>query len=618
MYILSIIPISRGIPFNTLSYYSSESLFPGTLVEIPLGKQNINGLVYESIPLVEAKTLVKSASFSLKKIKKVVGFSTFTKSLIEGLNEASLLTLTPIGSLASTVINELFFDSILNSQFLDIDTFEKKEPIVSYGNFEDRLDFYKRTIRTAFAEKKSVVLVAPSIRAVEEWFSYLQKGISSYSVSLHSKKTKREQKKNLSLIKNSERPLFICSTPSSAIIPRPDISTIIIEDESSDLYKLHDRYSADMRVVLRVLADSLGLKTIYGDVLPRLETLIETKLTTISRTIVPENLTIVKSETYRTVLPTEVVELIRYCQKNKKNLFIYTNRKGLAPISRCADCGTSVDCPTCGLPIVLRYKVIQGEKERLFVCTHCGDTLPTTHLCSYCGSWNITPVSIGSESLKEAVLNLVDEERVISIDEDFSPDSKSAENLISDIQKRKGLVIVGTQKILPYIKHVDFVSIPFFDRLLSVPSPYTVEEVLRLIILCSQKAKDTLILSSKNPDFEITKLLATKKIQEIIDSDIETRRSLSYPPFGNLIKISISVPGAHRESVVNKVNSFFEPIDKTMLPSRRISPVSMKFLCTWILQVNPSYLIDYGNELRAFLDGIHFPYNIEINPLRLS
>ena len=617
MFILSVIPIQRGIPFSTLSYYSTDALSAGTLVELPLGKQVIHGLVVEATSLIEAKTSIKQATFSLKKIKSVVGISAFSTALIEGLREASAKTVTPIGSLASLVMNELFFDLLqkLPTETIKKDVDEKIQSVV-YGITLERVDQYKRIIRSAFAQRKSVVLVAPSIRALEYWHATLQKGISTHTLLLHSKVTKRDQKTVLSTIKQSERPLFICTTPLYAVIPRDDISTIIIEDEASSLYKTNDRFETDMRVVLDCIGRALRISIVYGDTLPRFETLHHSSSIELPRSYSPEKLVVVEIDPYRSILPTETVELIRYCQKNK-TLFIYTNRKGLAPLSRCADCGTTVDCPTCGLPIVLRHKIVDGERQRLFICKHCGDTLPPTHVCSYCASWNITPVSIGTESIREAVVSIIPETQVVSIDDDLTPDSKSIDTLLSDIQKKKWFVLIGTQKLLPYIKAVDFVVIPFFDRLLSVPSPVVVEETLRLIMECNEKTKDSLILCTKKPDFPITKLLSTKKIQEIIDTDMETREALHYPPFGALLKLSITVPSAQREMVTARVESFFEGVDITALPVRRISPESMKLLCVWIISGPSSYTQENSEELQAFLQELRFPYSLQINPSRL-
>ncbi|MBP6857628.1 MAG: hypothetical protein KBC11_00305 [Candidatus Pacebacteria bacterium] len=617
MFILSIIPISRGIPFNTLSYYNTDALSVGTLVEVPLGKQIIRGLVCQCNSLIEAKINIKQATFSLKKIKKVVGENIYATSLIEGLQEASIKTLTPIGSLAGNILNELFLDVLAKIPNKSSEEKEVEKSLSIYGTEQDRLDEYKRIIRSSFAEKRSVVFVSPSIRSLEYWHQILQKGINTHSVLLHSKITKREQKKILTTILSSDRPLFVCATPSFANIPRNDVSTIIIEDESSNLYKTNDRYESDMRIVLESIAFFSKIQVVYGDVLPRFETLHKTENTHLARSFTPEKLSVVPTEPYRTILPTETIELIRYCKKNKKSMFIYTNRKGLAPISRCADCGTSVDCNTCGLPVVLRYKIVNGERQRHFICNYCGDTLPTTHLCSYCGSWNITPVSVGTESIYDAVSSIIDPENIFTIDDDLTPDSKTVEGLLSDMQKSKWFIMIGTQKMLPYIKPVDFIAIPFFDRLLSVPSPVVLEEVLRLIMLCNEKTKDTLVVCTKKPDFIITKQLATKKIQEIIDSDLEAREVLKYPPFGTLIKLSVTVPSAHSELVIQKVTNFFKDIDITMMPIRRISPGSMKLLCVWIIQGNNDYLRDYGEDLQLFMQDIRFPYSLKINPNRL-
>lgn len=618
MFILSVIPIQRGIPFNTLSYYNTDALSTGTVIEIPLGKQTITGLVVECTSLIEAKTSIKQATFSLKRIRGVLGTSSFSTALIEGLREASGKTITPIGSIASSVMNELFFDLLQKPSLTETSTeHEPLLPTVVYGTVSERTDQYKRLIRSAFAQKKSIVLVAPSIRALEYWHSTLQKGIGTHTLLLHSKVTKREQKTILTTIKQSERPLFICTTPAYATIPRIDIQTIIIEDEASSLYKTNDRFETDMRVVLDCIARALGISLVYGDSLPRFETLHRSDMLSLPRSYTPEKLAVVEIDPYRSILPTETIELIRYCQKNKKSLFIYTNRKGLAPLSRCADCGTTVDCPTCGLPIVLRHKVVEGERQRLFVCTHCGDTLPPTHVCVYCASWNITPVSIGTESIREAVVSIIPETQVVTIDDDITPDSKSIDVILSEIHKKKWFVIIGTQKLLPYIKPVDFVVLPFFDRLLSVPSPVVVEETLRLIMECNEKTKDTLILCTRKPDFPITKLLATKKIQEIIDTDMQTREALNYPPFGALLKLSITVPSAQREMITARVESFFEGVDITPLPVRRISPESMKLLCTWIVSGPPTYTQENSEELQAFLQELRFPYSLQINPSRL-
>lgn len=619
MHIATIIPIQRGIPLDTLSYYSSEELSCGMIVEVPMGRGSIYGLVLESIPLVQAKMSIKHATFTLKRVKKVIGVSTFTEAVTRGLIEAKKKTLAPIGTLASATLNEIYFDLIQNITTIETAVLHESQifPKVIYGNTNDRIDQYKRVIRSAFADKKSIIFVAPSIRSLNTWYEYLKKGIGDHIVILHSKRTKRDQKNALSLIKQSERPLLICATPHFAHVPGQNIGITILEEESSNLYKTNDRYEIDTRILLTEIGRARGVHMIYGDVLPRFETLVENQNTTLARSYVPEKVVIAPTESYRSILPVETIELIRYCQKNKKTLFIYTNRKGIAPLSRCSDCGTIVECPTCTLPITLRYKITAEEKIRLFICTHCGDTLPPTHVCTHCASWNITPVSIGTDSLRDAVASIVPEENIVMIDDDITPDSGGIEKMIEEIQKKKWYIVIGTQKMISYIKDVDYSAIPFFDRILSTPSPYTVEETLRLIMECNARTKENLVICTRHPEFPITKQIATRKIQEVIDEDIENRKIFAYPPFGVLLKLSITVTSGSRIAAVEKIEDFFKEYQLSPTPPRRISPQSMKLLCTWIISVPNTYLEDEYETLLSFLNSLRLPYKIDTHPNRL-
>ncbi len=331
------------------------------------------------------------------------------------------------------------------------------------GSTIDREDYYKRLIRTAFAAKKSVLFIAPTIKQLEQWKTTLQKGIPKHVVTFHSKCTKKELRSAFALLKQSDRPLVMFATPGFSVIPRQDIGIVIVEDESSSLYKTSDRFKTDLRIFLGAFARAAQLQLYWGDTVPRFETLERTENTQLPRTFIPDKLQVVAVEPYRTILPTEVVEIIRHAEKKKKRLYIYASRKGVAPLSRCTDCGTIVTCEVCGLPMVLRNRRnADGNEERYFVCSHCTVTLPATHTCTYCGSWNITPVSIGTESIRDAIAALVGTESVITIDDDLTPDGTTIEQLLAASEKQKFVIIIGTIKVLPFLKNINYCLFPFF------------------------------------------------------------------------------------------------------------------------------------------------------------
>jgi primosomal protein N' (replication factor Y) len=622
MHVATIIPIARGIPFDMLTYYCPEALAPGTLVSIPFGKQLIIGIVVETTPLAEAKTLIKQASFALKKVKQVLGYLPFFAQAITALQITATHALAPVGAVAGSTIPQFLFEYMQGEKLSDLlattDAKPKRytESVIAATTL-DRTDQYKRIIRSAFAADESVFFVAPTIRALTMWQERLEKGIQKHIVVLHSKTTKKALRSAFAQIKGSERPLLVFVTPGFFVVPRKDLGVVIAEDESSNLYRTNDRFAIDTRILIREFCTAAGLSLTWGDTIPRLETLKRLERDHFPRSYIPDKLHVVPVEHYRTILPSEVMDLIRHGQKKKYRLFVYTNRKGIAPLSRCADCSTIVTCPTCSLPVILRNRINKnGESERYFVCTHCGDTLPATHICTHCGSWNITPTMIGTESLHAEIASLVGAEHVVAVDDDITPDSATIETLIKEIQSKKFVVVVGTNKVLPYLKGIHYTLIPYIDRILSVPALSTTETVLRLIMECNEKSSEGVIVCTRNADFPLLKQLAGQKLNTIIGEELSLRQELGYPPFGLIVKISMTAPVAHIGAIRERVNEYFEGTDITPIPPRRISVGSMKILMTWIIKAPLSYIEDEGSDIMRFLDSLRFPYKIEQNPER--
>lgn len=616
MQVATVIPIARGIPFDTLTYYSADILPAGTLVTVPFGKQILTAVVFDCVPLAEAKSMVKSAAFSLKKVKSVIGHVPYFAQVVAALQTTSLQTFAPVGAVAGAVIPAILFEYIAGEKIQSSTQSTLYIERCIPATVDGRSDAYKQQVRTTFAQKKSVLFIAPTIRTLQMWKRLLEKGIQKHVVILHSKVTKRELRSYFSLIKSSERPLLIFATPSFLFTPRGDLGYIIAEDEASALYKTNDRYGIDLRIMIRAFAEYAGLDLTWGDTMPRFETLDRLGADHLPRTYTPERLHIVPIEHYRTTLPSEVIDLVRHAQKKKKRLFIYTNRKGIAPLSRCADCATIVTCPACELPMVLRNRTRGTITERYFSCTHCGEELGADHTCTYCGSWNITPKTIGTESVRDEITSLIDEEYVFTIDDDLVPDSKAVEELIKEVHQKKFAVVIGTIKVLPYLKGIHYTIIPYFDRILSTPSIYTTESTLRLIMECDAHSSDGVIVCTRNPEFPFTKQLETKKINAIIHDELALRKELTYPPYGVILKVSLTTAEGYRIKVKESVETFFNGTDITALPTRRVSMGSMKVLMVWIITTTSAYVEEESESIIAFLNSLHMPYKIEQNPER--
>jgi hypothetical protein len=133
---------------------------------------------------------------------------------------------------------------------------------------------------------------------------------------------------------------------------------------------------------------------------------------------------------------------------------------------------------------------------------------------------------------------------------------------------------------------------------------------------CNEQSTEGVILCTRTPEFPLIRQLETQKINTIISDELTLRKELEYPPFGLLIKVSLTVPEGYRQKIKESVDHYFSDLDSTALPARRISPGSMKVLMVWIIKAVPTYIEENGSDMVRFLDTIRFPYRIEQNPDR--
>lgn len=624
MYVATIIPIARGIPFDNLTYYSPQFLTSGTLVSTPLGKRLIIGVVIESVPLIEAKSIIKNAAFSLKKINSVLSPTSYFQNIIASWKSTSLQTFAPLGTIAELTIPKFLFDylaeektikNLLNSvpQHNEKIVFSSK---VIIGFKKQRLEEYKKIIDETFRNQGSIFVVAPTIADLNFW----QRSLSDFYAEiliLHSKITKKNFESLLERAANSPKPKIILMTPGYILTPCSNLQTVIVENEGSALYKSRDRYSIDWRIFIKNFGQFSKLQLYWGDVLPRFETLAESKSSPDFLNQSLNNFHVVESNSYINTLAPEVLDLVLDAQAKKYKIFIHSPRKGIAPISRCLDCGQAVSCPNCQLPLVLKKDALATNSPgNYFICTHCDLKLDANLNCKHCHSWNIRPLEIGTIAIKEFLTKSISSENIFAIDEDLTPTDSSIEKIFKKIKEKDFAVIVGTVKALPYLSDISYCLIPFFDRMLSVPSYLTIESLLRLLLNLQEISTKGIVIFTQNPESLLTQQIQKNKLEKIIQTELKERQDLNLPPFGLLIKISITTPAGFQSQTKKKVEEHFKNFDLTFLSAHKVSTDSLKIISTWIIRSSAEELEKENISLNSFLDQLNYPYKIEPNPER--
>lgn len=133
--------------------------------------------------------------------------------------------------------------------------------------------------------------------------------------------------------------------------------------------------------------------------------------------------------------------MITYALQNKETVFLFTVRKGLAGFTVCNDCGHTLLCKNCNVPIVLygskQNTATKINKERIFMCNKCGEKESASAKCPKCDSWNLTPLGIGTDKVTEEVKDLFPKANIIQIDREATNTEKEMQNACNTFYEKR-------------------------------------------------------------------------------------------------------------------------------------------------------------------------------------
>ncbi len=580
MNIVTVIPLVQGAYKEDLTYFTAKEVAPGTIVSVPLRKKIVDALVVAVEHLTNSKSQIKLSPFALKKIETVKGPMPFYSEFWRAVGDAKTYFLGTSGATLFGLVPKIFFDE--HEQLALPRAREQKqkkiaqEKLLLQVSFDDRIAFYKTYIREAFAKKQSVFFCLPTIRDAEKYFELLKKGVEEHIFLFHGEEPDKEILANYNRALESDHPVIIIATGSYLFIPRHDLSTIIVERESSSAYKQMTRPYADIRTFAEFLSYRLGIKLIYADTFLRAETIyrVETGEFSeighlsfhLSRSVKREIIDskrptddggIEKKEGWK-MIHAKLETQVRTTLENGGRIFLFALRKGFAPITQCGHCEKIHACALCTSPLVL-YE--QKSGKRIFSCNKCGTRSAALLACANCESWKLMPLGVGSEGVAEEIQKLFPKVPVHLLDKEHAKTKRQAEKTAEAFYANASGILVGTEMALPYLKEkVALAAIVSFDSLFAIPSFRAGEKIVSLVSLLEQASAEKLIIQTKNTDEYIIKEIALGNLAEFYKKEIAERRQLGYPPFTTLVKASYQDKKIDPDKIHAIVEETFKPL----------------------------------------------------------
>ena len=562
MKIISVIPFKKGIPKGDLTYFTSLEVAVGNIVTVSIKSKKILALVTSVEELKDKKSNVKGMNFNLKKVIENKGNSIFPKELLETIFDTNKYFAQNKNNTIASLIPNVFLEGYDNlakikitspKNFSNVSSSIKSEKLLFQAPFLDRISIYKTLVRESFARNKSVFLVLPTESDINKFKDQISKGIEQFTFPLHSGISAKKNLITCEKVLASSHPVLLIGTPPFLSIPEGNLGTIILEHESSSAYKTVGGSHLDLRVFAEIYASKINAKFILADEMLRYETigrkdtdnLIPLHPLSFRIDFIGDIEILGKNEKFK-ILKEESVEEIRSAISNKKNVFIFSLRKGLATMTICRECGETISCEDCGAPQVL-YTSHQGKK-RIFVCNRCQKDKDGDTVCPSCGSWNLMPLGIGTDTVYEEVKRLFPlghsptgepKIKIFKLDKESAKTAKGAEKIVKEFESSSGAILIGTEMAFSYLKEkVPLSIIASFDSLWSIPNFKMSEKIIQIMLSIINSAKKKVIIQTKNEKDKALMAIKSANLLSFVREELEDRKNLDYPPYKRFIKIT--------------------------------------------------------------------------------
>jgi primosomal protein N' len=581
MKVIEVIPISKGIARETLSYFSIDDIPLGSIVEVPVRTRKVPALVIAKRSAHEIKGEIKSATFAIKKVTKIKFSHFFLPEFIEAAQKVARYSSSTTGAALNALIPKSLLEFAQNKKIkiCDNDSPRGPEKHVLQRCEDERLDIYKSLIREEFAKKSSVYICLPTIEETYKMWELLKKGIENYTVMLHGSLKEKELDAALKQGLEETHPVLIVGTGSFLSIPRKDIGTYIVEKEASRFYKQFSRPFVDWRRCAELLAESRRKRLIFADSLLRTETIWRTKngdlieheplsfkvFDSPSPVVVDMKKYKESTEAFR-VFSDDLIDSTKEVLRSGGRLMFFGARRGLAPSVICNDCGASVLCNQCQTGVVLHQSA--NKDENYFLCHHCGEKRPAEERCATCTSWRLMTLGIGTELIEKEAMQHFPEANVIRLDKDSAKTEKQAFNLIKKFYETPGSILVGTETALPYLTNsIDFAAIISFDSFFSIPDFRTNEKIMGIILKIRSLGKKGSCIQTRTTDEKVLDYGVRGNLLDFYKEEIKLREAFGYPPFKTLIKISFDGKKPSLISDLEQIHELLQGYDFTVFPA---------------------------------------------------
>lgn len=555
----NILALALPIPlYQTFDYLCDKNIAVGTRVQVNFNHKSVIAIV------VALKT---ESKFKLKNIEKIIDEEPI-------IDEKSLQLVVWSAKYFQQPIGEMLFASLPKKLRLGKDLIIKKplkkhkllknnivtnneqqqaidKILLSQNNYQafllhgitgsGKTEVYLQIAKQILANNKQVLMLVPEIGLTPQMVKRLATRLNTKIAIIHSGLNITQKLDNYLSAKNLDA-MVVLGTRSAIWTQMPNLGLIIIDEEHDCSFKQQSspRYNAKNVAFMRSKNNNIPL--VLGSATPSLESLknvLDKKLIHLvmknrATGIKLPKVTIADTRADTMILSTQLQQKIKQHLANNKQILLFINRRGYAPIYYCTSCNWQFICESCDKQMVYHRSIHKLK------CHSCGKISQPPEICGNCQAPTMQVLGYGTQRLEENLSASFPEINVIRIDRDSTSNKSKLKQKLKQIESGETCIIVGTQMLAKGhdFSNITLVGVLDTDGSLLSSNFRSLEYLSQLLVQVSGRAgraKDSgeVIIQTNYPDHPVFQFAKNSDYTGFAKKILIERKNSIMPPFAS-------------------------------------------------------------------------------------
>jgi primosomal protein N' (replication factor Y) (superfamily II helicase) len=423
------------------------------------------------------------------------------------------------------------------------DTGESANFLLYGATGSGKTEVYLQACAVALERGRGAIVLVPEIALTPQTVGRFRARFGERIAVLHSSLTEAERRDERARIASGEAPIVV-GARSAVFAPVPRLGVICVDEEHDSSYKQESDPRYDARTVAAKRATLESAVAVFGSATPRPESWGKLERLDLGGRLsgpLPPVLVVDLRREAGYPLSAPLLAALGAIEEHGGKAILLLNRRGVAPALHCRACGLTLRCVNCDVALVL-------HGDGLLRCHHCGHTEPKPETCPTCHSTELARLGAGTQKLERELEAKLPELERIRLDADAVEKPGALAAALKRFAAADRVVLVGTQMVAKghHFSGVALAAVVDADTGLGMPDFRAEERTFQLLTqLAGRSGRDApgrVLVQTFQPDSRAIELAARHDVTRFLNSELERRRALGYPPFTHLVRIVVAGP----------------------------------------------------------------------------